>query len=456
MTSTRYLLLAGALIAAVIVTLGAPLVPEVQQEFSLREDEGQWSYTITLLTGAVSTPLLGRVADSRYQRFAAVAVALAVGAGCVMSAVAGTFALFLAGRALQGLALSLIAMTIAAARAHLPPRQAGRTVVLLSLTTALGAGVGYPITTLVVHSLDMSAAFLGAAGFSFLTAGWLRWGLPRTAGRPPVGSDVPGALGLAVAVGCGLLAVSQGNDWGWSSAPTLVLFATSSALLGLWVWWERRATAPLVQLVILRHPAVLHAHVVALLMGFTLYSLPVLLTRVGLAPAENGFGGGLALTSIGLIMVMIAVGNLLGSRLASIITRSWGAGVALRLGSCVACAGALVMIVPSGSVFQLVAAITGTSVGAGATFGAMPTIIVGVVPLGETGSATAFNMLLRAVGGALGSAVTTALLGVGQGVQPDGSYWGYQLAFGSCACACAAAALAPLRRGRDSSLVAAT
>ncbi|MEU7812191.1 hypothetical protein [Pseudonocardia sp. NPDC049154] len=90
-------LVAAALVAAVVVTLGAPLVTVLQEQFRLSADHAQWSYTVTLLVGAVATPVLGRVTDGRHMRGAAVAIAALVAIGCLLSAVAGSFGVFLAG-----------------------------------------------------------------------------------------------------------------------------------------------------------------------------------------------------------------------------------------------------------------------------------------------------------------------------------------------------------------------
>ena len=73
----------------------------------------QWALTISLLTGAVLTPVLGRLGDGRARRpvtLGAVAVMLS---GCVLSAVPAGFAVFLTGRALQGAGFGLVPLATA-------------------------------------------------------------------------------------------------------------------------------------------------------------------------------------------------------------------------------------------------------------------------------------------------------------------------------------------------------
>ncbi|MEU7812192.1 hypothetical protein [Pseudonocardia sp. NPDC049154] len=188
-------------------------------------------------------------------------------------------------------------MTIAAARAHLPVQRAGGVIALLSVTTALGAGIGYPITTAVVQAFGTPAAYAGAAGLVVGAALGLRLGVPGVGAAARIRStpDVVGALVMSVAVGAGLLGLSHGNALGWLHPAVLVPLGLAPLLLVSWVWWEGRVAAPLVRLDLLRLPAVVQANVGALLMGYSLYSLPVLVVRAGLLPLEAAHRHGLTL-----------------------------------------------------------------------------------------------------------------------------------------------------------------
>lgn len=224
------LLVSTALVSAAVVTLGAPLVPQVQQTFGVGTEASQWSYTITLLVGATLTPLLGRLADGRRRRPAMIVVCALVTLGCAISAVGTGFGVFLTGRALQGVAVALVAMTIACARDLFTGPAMTRLVALLSITTALGAGAAYPLTTYVAEHFGPRAAYGGATSLALLVTLAVAGGLPAVVpvdGKPRL--DVPGAIVLIAATVCALLAISQGNSWGWSSAGVLVLGESPSS-----------------------------------------------------------------------------------------------------------------------------------------------------------------------------------------------------------------------------------
>src|ERR1700761_2991029 len=147
------LVLSGSLMA-VVSSLGAPLIPTLAQADGVSLSTGEWILTITLLTGALATPVMGRLADGPRQRAVILVALAAVLVGCVVSAVSSGFTVLLIGRALQGVGLGLLPVAMATARRNLPPVQARRTIATLSVTTAIGAGLGYPVTGLIAQVLD--------------------------------------------------------------------------------------------------------------------------------------------------------------------------------------------------------------------------------------------------------------------------------------------------------------
>jgi MFS family permease len=358
---------------------------------------------------------------------------------------ADTFAMLLVGRGLQGLGVSLVAMTIAAARAYLPPRNARSTVALLSITTALGAGISYPLTTAVADHFGMSAAFALAAAFAAIVGVLVVIRLPSAFEGTSHKPDVVGALLLASGVTAYLLGITHGNAWGWTSPAVLGLGLLGTLIVAGWVAWELHTDYPLVRLPLLADRRVLAAAAVALFMGMSLYSAPVLVSRLAQMPSSTGYGAGLSLTAAGAIMIPIAVGNLLGSRITLWADRLGGARFSLALGSVLAMSGTLLIVFTHVSVVILVLAMSLTAIGAGATFGAMPALIIAAVAGEETGSAMSFNLLLRTVGGTIGSALTAAALGAHVSADAEYPSWsGFQLAFLVCAGACFAALAAGL------------
>src|SRR5690349_211305 len=87
---------------------------------------------------------MGRLGDGRLRRRTIIGAVAVMLAGCVLSALPAGFAVFLAGRALQGAGLGLVPLATAVARDGLPAPRSRRTIALIGVTTAVGIGVGLP------------------------------------------------------------------------------------------------------------------------------------------------------------------------------------------------------------------------------------------------------------------------------------------------------------------------
>ena len=102
---------------------------------------------------------MGRLADGPKKRRVIVFPLAVVFAGCVLSAVSTGFALLVIGRGLQGVGLGLMPVTMAIARSQFSPQKTARAVATLSVSVAVRAGLGYPITSLIAEFYDYRAAF---------------------------------------------------------------------------------------------------------------------------------------------------------------------------------------------------------------------------------------------------------------------------------------------------------
>src|SRR5919109_2012491 len=61
-------LIGVALLTSIISSLGAPLIPSIAASYGVSVATAQWSLTVTLLLGAVATPLISRLGDGRQRR----------------------------------------------------------------------------------------------------------------------------------------------------------------------------------------------------------------------------------------------------------------------------------------------------------------------------------------------------------------------------------------------------
>lgn len=407
-------------VTAIVSSLGAPLVPSVATDFDVRLTTAQWSLTAALLMAAVATPVVGRFASGRLRRPTILVGLALVTLGTLLAVVAvpiASFPLLVVARALQGLGMALLPLAIAVARDALAPERVDRAIALLSVTTVAGAGLGYPVTAAVAELGGLVAAYVLGTVLLLATLA-LAWS------QVPAGDDSPGApvdwLG-ALLLGAGmlslLLAISEGEVWGWTAPGTLGLAATGVVGVVAWVLRTVRTPTPLVDLRLAVRPGVAAPNLVALMAGTGMYAL-LTLSVVVVRADDPDFGLGASVLVAGLILVPYSIMSVLGNRLALWVRARIGSRVLLPTG----CLMFLLATLSLGlfhdhlALVLLAMALGGT--GSGFTFSSLAVLMVPHVPPAETGSAVAFNQVLRYLGFTVGSAVSVALVAAYGGGDP--------------------------------------
>ena len=404
-------------VTSVVSSLGAPLIPAIARDADVSVAAAQWSLTLTMLVGAVSTPLIGRIGGNR-PRSAVLAGLAAVATGLLLCALPLGFTFFLVGRALQGVGIALIPLAIALARHGMPAARVGSTVGLLSVTTVAGSGLGYPLTAVVARQGGIAAAFWLGFVLCCGTALMAAITVPRSPTLQRVSVDVWGAALLAASTAGLLLALNRGEPWGWLSPATLLLTAVSGAVLVLWVRWSLRIEHPLVDLRMAWGPVALGANLTALVAGVAVYLMLSLIMLATQASSADGFGLGRGVVTAGLLLLPYSLLSLAGSRLAVVLGRHMRRDLVLPVGCAIYGASAVVVAMFHADVWQLMLGMAFAGLGGGATFAVMPALLLRGLPLTETGSAVAFNMVLRFLGFAAGSALMPALVDLFAGDRP--------------------------------------
>lgn len=403
-------------VTAVVSSLGAPLVPEIATRYDVALVDAQWSLTATMIAAAVCTPVLGRLASGERRRPMLLGGLLVVLLGTLLAAIPLGFGALLLGRTLQGVGLALVPLALAVARdVWTGPALAAR-LSLLSVTTVAGAGLGYPVTSVVAGLAGIGGAF--TFGAVLIGATWVLCvrALPTATPTPVQSVDLPGAVLLGSGMIASLLGVSQGERWGWSSPATLGLIGLGLALVAGWIGWSvavgRRGGEPLVDLALARRPGVLGPHLVTLAIALGMYGLLSLVVVIVQSDGSAGYGLDRGVQVAGLVLVPYALMSVGGSRVAQLVARRFTPAALLPTG-CAIFASALVLLASAhdGMVIILTAMAIG-GLGSGFTFSSLPGLIVPHVPQAETGSALAFNQLLRYIGFSVGSASSIALLHV--------------------------------------------
>ncbi|BDM74372.1 hypothetical protein HEK616_78590 (plasmid) [Streptomyces nigrescens] len=193
----------------------------------------------------------------------------------------------------------------------------------------------------------------------------------------------------------------------WTDRPAIAatLVAAAVVLIGAWVRRERRCAAPLVDLALLRHPAVAGANAVMLLGGIGMYLLLTLVTRYVQTPESTGYGFGVDVVIAGLVLVPFSALGFAGGKLVPPLRRRLAPATVLAAGA-TAVLAALALFAVHRSQLWLAFTVMGVlGLGVGVFSAAMPNAILAVTPAEETSSAMSFHQVVRSVGFSVGSAL---------------------------------------------------
>ncbi|MDJ0314063.1 MFS transporter [Arthrobacter sp. H35-D1] len=403
------LCLAGTVVA-LQQTMVVPLLPDFPKILNASPDNTSWLVTITLLTSAIATPIVSRLADMFGKRRMMVVAMVTMVVGSVIAALGGTLVTLLVGRAFQGLAASLIPVGISIMRDELPREKVVSAVALMSATLGIGSALGLPLSGIIYESLGWQAIFWISAIIGVLLIIAVLAVVPESAVRTKGKFDAVGALLLTAALTALLLAISKGGEWGWTSEPVILLFIGTVVFLAVWFPYELRVSQPMVDLRTSARRPVLLTNIASILVGFSMYANMLSTTQQLQLPNVGGYGFGLSVVVAGLCMIPSGLAMVALAPVSAMITKRHGAKATLIVGSLVLAVAYMARVFLTGEVWMVILGATAVSMGTAIAYAAMPTLIMRSVPITETASANGLNSLLRAVGTSTMSAVVGAVL----------------------------------------------
>jgi EmrB/QacA subfamily drug resistance transporter len=407
---TLAVLAVAALAYALLQTMVAPALPDIQRELHASTTSVTWVLTIYLLSASVFTPILGRLGDMFGKERVMVVVLIAVGIGTLVSALSSSLAILVAGRAIQGAGGAVFPLAFGIIRDEFPPEKVGTGIGLISATFGIGGGGGLVFAGLIVDHMPYTWIFWFALVMIVVAIVATHLFVPESPVKSPARIDWAGAAGLAVGLSCVLLAVSEGDSWGWGSARVLGLIAFGVLVLAAWVRFELRAREPLVDMRMLRLRGVWTTNLTAVMVGFGMFGAFLLLPQLVQMPAAAGFGFGATVTEAGLFLLPSALVMLFAGPLAGVLGARFGSRVPLLIGVVVAIASFVMFAVAHDERWQIYVGSALNGIGIGLSFAAMAALIVEAVPQGQTGVATGMNTIMRTIGGALGAQIAASVV----------------------------------------------
>jgi EmrB/QacA subfamily drug resistance transporter len=407
---TLLVLASAGLAYALAQVMIVPALPAIQRELGGDPADTTWLLTAFLLTSSVATPLVGRLGDMYgKERWLLICLAL-FGGGSAVSALAGSLELMIAGRAIAGLGGGIFPLAIGIIRDEFPRDRIATSIATISAMFGIGGGVGLVVAGLLVDGVGAEWIFWLSAVASALAA-WATWRwVPESPVRVQARIDWAGALLLSGALVSLLLAVSEGNRWGWLSAGVLGLFAAAAVLGAAWARWELRTPDPMIDLRVMRRRAVLTTNLSTMAIGFAMFGSFILIPQLVQTPSTAGYGFGASVTASGLFLLPSSLIMLVGAPISGRLSNRFGSKLPLGLGALFASGGYLWLAAMHDQKLDIYIGSVLLGLGIALAFAAASNLIVEAVPQEITGVASAVNAVMRTIGGAIGAQISAAIV----------------------------------------------
>jgi EmrB/QacA subfamily drug resistance transporter len=382
-------------------------LPSIQKDLGASISGLEWTINGYTLSFAVLLATGGRLGDifGRRRMFLSGVVVFALSSATAGFAVDETA--LVVSRVVQGVGAALMMPgTLSIITDAFPAHERGKAMGTWAGVSALALAVGPVLGGFLTEHVSWRAIFYVnipvAIGAVLATTFAVRESRDTSVGREV---DYPGVAVLTIGLTALVLALVEGNSWGWGSTEIVALLALAAVALPAFAFVERRVKAPMVHFELLGDRNFLAAVCVALIITFAMMGVFFFLALymqdiLAYTPLEAG------IRFLPSTLMIVGVAPVAG-RLSDRFGPRW-----LIAGGLVLVASSLFTfsrIAVDSSYLDLLPGFMLLGVGIAMTMSPMTSAAMNAVPVQKAGLASGVLSMFRMVGGSLGVAVTGAI-----------------------------------------------
>ena len=382
-------------------------LPSIQSDLDTSISGLEWIVNGYTLSFAVLLAVGGRIGDIFGRRKAFVFGVIIFTFASATAGFAPSNAALVASRVLQGIgAAFMMPGTLSIITDAFPAHERGKAIGTWAGVSALALAIGPVLGGFLVEHVSWRAIFyinLPVGVLAVLAATFVvRESRDTTVGRKV---DYLGVGILTVALTTLVLALIEGNTWGWDSAAVLSLIAVSVISLISFIFTESRVSAPIIEFSLFKSRNFIGSVVVAFIISFAMMGVFFFLALymqniLGYSALEAG----VRFLPTTLIIMVIAP---ISGRLADRIGPRWPIVVGMAM---IAISLYLFSRISDGSTFSdILPSFAILGAGIGLTMSPMSTAAMNAVPKTKAGVASGVLSMFRMIGGTFGVAALGAL-----------------------------------------------
>ena len=372
-----------------------------------------WAVTSYLLVSAIAAALCGRLGDLLGRRFMVLVVLALAGVGALASAFLPSLAGLVLGCALQGVAGSLMPLSIGMAREHLPADRVPVALGILSCAGMFGAGIAFVLAGVVIEHFASHGGFVLKCVLAIGAFVAVALVVPRPL-QPPAslkGVDLVRGILFAPALAVALLALQAARERGWGDARVLGGFAAAGLIFLYWARHQALQARPLINVRMLAERRVALTNLAMIFLALGAIQLGQMLSLLLQQPSWTGIGLGLSPSAMGWFMLPLNALTVVVSPLAGRIGHRMGDQRVALAGACACLVAWLAMVAWHETFAQLVAAAVCCTIGYGLLMPALYNLIARASPIENASEAAGINAVCLAAFMAVGSQLLFGLLG---------------------------------------------
>jgi EmrB/QacA subfamily drug resistance transporter len=409
----KWLILSSVSLGTFMATLDGSIVnislPKIQDAFGIGISTVEWvSVGYLLVVGAFLLPFgrLGEILTFKRVYLAGFTLFTVASVLCGFAPSAGSLIAF---RAIQGVGAAMLqAMGPAIVARTFGPGERGRALGLNGVSVAIGLSLGPALGGFLTEIGTWRAIFFVNAPVGILAVLWAQRVLPVERGAEHASFDLAGAALSSIGLLGLLLALSEGQGWGWTSPPVLVLLLVFAACAIGFVIVETSRAHPMLDLSLFRIPqfAVGNIRTVAAFVG--------LFTATFLLPFFLENGAGFSALDAGLLLTPVPITQAIVAPFSGALSDRIGQRVPATLGIAVLVAGLVTLteLPTTFAVGDLVWRLVLVGFGMGMFVSPNSSAVLGSVPRPRIGTASGTLAQMRIDGQALGIALSSAVVAI--------------------------------------------
>jgi EmrB/QacA subfamily drug resistance transporter len=369
----------------------------------------QWVVGAYALTFASLMLACGMIGDELGRKKVMLAGAGVFCAGSVLCALAPNVDVLIAGRAVMGMgAAASEPGTLSMLRQLYPDSRArSRAIGIWAGTSGFALAMGPVVGGILIGVWNWRGIFWFNLAFGLAALIVAAIILPESADPTAARVDTAGTFLGAGALAAFVFAIIDSESAGFGGADVIVLLCVSAVLLAAFIWRERRAEHPLLDLRFLRIPQFTTPNIVAFCTYFSTFAI-FFFTALYLEIVVSASGFQLALVFLPMTVLMI-VASVLAGRWTVLVGPRWS----IAIGCLLLAVGLLLAqdyLSPHPSYGPLIVALALAGIGIGTTVVPITSSVLSAVPAERSGMAASATNTSREIGAVTGVAILGSLM----------------------------------------------